>query len=557
MATQRRWVEAGPDGAVAAGTEVSTARWIWAAAALVSTVPLLRMANWIRSGTHVQYADYWPILAQTYNHDGSIDLAGLTTFHAQHLLTLTQLTYVANITLFGGSNISLGFWVLTLVVVQVGLLWSWLARMRDLPVALRAVLGVLVATLLLSPNGAWNFLYAMSGAAWLTANLLSVLAIHLMVRGHVATSVVAAVAATLTYGTGLMAWPAIILVAVWVHRQVRVVAPVAGTALVVVGAYWLRRAATGHSRLGDPGVLQVLENTAIVIGGLFTNSVGWAVALGAAGLATLLVAWSVAAWRNRTDMALWMALSLYGVGAAGLIGYGRQSSFGGGSGHLLASRYSSLAALVWICVAVSVTAGAVSVARSWSRPEPSHLRLVARTLVVAIVVVAGVSVVLADTGPVSDASRSRHRMVELSLAQTVGVAAGRNWFPLVEQPDLSGVLPVLGHHPHDGREDFSCVRLGTTLEADPTPVGGQMGRDPDPAMLYGVRLTGWVEVPNELIECILVVDDEGAVVGLGMARERNDHSSHVVAYVAEDSDDLSTVVWTDSDLHSLSVSGQR
>lgn len=545
------------DAAPVVDGATTATRWIWVSAALLAAAPFLRMANWIRQGTHVQYADYWPIIAQTYNSDGSLDIGGLTSFHAQHLLTLTQVSYVANVSLFGGSNITLGFWVVSLVIVQIGLLWWWLSRLGVLPTVLQAALGVLAASLLLSPNGAWNFLFAMSGTAWLTANLLSILAIHLAVRGRVLMSVLAAVAATLTYGTGLMAWPAIIFVVVWTHRRVRVVAPVVGTALVVVGAYLQRRSATGHQGHGQPAPAQVLENSATVVGGMFTTSVGWATVLGGAALVVLALACSLAVWQKRTDLAFWLALSLYGVGAAGLIGYGRHDGLSGGRDHLLSSRYSSVAALVWICVAVLAATGAVALTRRVRSGGGSPLLTLAAPVMAALVlVVAVVAVAFANTEPVSRAVAAKPRMEELAIAQKVGVAAGRYWFPMVSQPDLSETLPAIGHHPHDGRVNRSCDLLGETLHAEAYPIEGEVSPDPDPSMVRGLRLTGWVEVAHEEVECVLVVDGDGAVVGLGVATERNTTSSRVAAYVDDAKDPLELTARVDGDWYRSPVKAE-
>ena len=189
----------------------NTAPWnyiYYAILTIVAAVSIYRMVDAVLSGSKLQYADYWRTIEHLLLPDGSIDMAGIFLFSNQHLIAIPQLLYWLNIKLFSGSNIALGLLVVAIVCSTAAVLYLMIRRSR-IGHTLQLALLTMVVALLFGMAGAWNFIYAMSGAAWLTANFFVVLAVYLRSRDLTVAAFLTAILATLSYGTGILVWPAI------------------------------------------------------------------------------------------------------------------------------------------------------------------------------------------------------------------------------------------------------------------------------------------------------------------------------------------------------------
>ncbi|MEZ5139623.1 MAG: hypothetical protein R2711_12910 [Acidimicrobiales bacterium] len=72
-----------------------------------------------------------------------------------------------------------------------------------------------------------NFLKAMSGVAWLPANLLCLVALLLLRRERPILAAVAGLGAPVSYGTGAAVWPALLVAALVARRPRRDLIPMA------------------------------------------------------------------------------------------------------------------------------------------------------------------------------------------------------------------------------------------------------------------------------------------------------------------------------------------
>ena len=134
-------------------------------------------------------------------------MAGFFEF-AGHPVMFAKVLYWLNLRIGDGSNITLGYVVVTLAVAQVLLLRHLLTR-SPLTFTERSLMLVLSAGLLFGMNGSWSFTKSMSGAAWFTANLFAVTAIVLRQKDRSWLAGGSAALAMISYGTGLSAWPAV------------------------------------------------------------------------------------------------------------------------------------------------------------------------------------------------------------------------------------------------------------------------------------------------------------------------------------------------------------
>ena len=148
---------------------------------LLLAPPMLWMVAIVLGGTRMQYNDYWQMIDGTLREDGWLDIGGLFEFQNEHPVVIAKILFWFNWLLTGGSNITLGLVVITIVAVE-GLI---LSRFVDEPERrTRVGLAVVAAAgvLLFSRQGIHNFFQAMSGAAWFTANLFALAAILARVR---------------------------------------------------------------------------------------------------------------------------------------------------------------------------------------------------------------------------------------------------------------------------------------------------------------------------------------------------------------------------------------
>ena len=134
-------------------------------------------------------------------------------------MVVAQFIYWLNLRLFSGSNITLGFVVLALVVGQLVVIALLLRQSAFRPVERMAIF-VAASALLFDLTGTWNFSKAMSGTAWFSANLFAITAVYLRSRDRRGLAFGVAVLAAVSYGTGIAAWLAVIATGVS-HRPVR------------------------------------------------------------------------------------------------------------------------------------------------------------------------------------------------------------------------------------------------------------------------------------------------------------------------------------------------
>lgn len=481
----------------------------------VALVPVARMTWWTLHGTRVQFADYWLVLDGLVDQSGRLRPGDLLEAYNGHVMAGPKVLYFLNIEAFGGSNVSLGLLVVTIGLAQVGLLWSIVPRGADVRPAATASMVVAIAAFGFAPHGAWSFLRAMSGAAWLTANLLAIAAIVVRARGRSVAATVLAVLAALCYGTGLVAFPAVIVVGLAVHRRLTwdLLHPaLAGLAF----GLWYRLADAGSTSGGvanplagvgkasgsltDP--LEILRNATQIIGGPLSptsaSRAGW-IGLAAAVLAGVVVVRSI-----RTDSpraAPWLGVLALGWGSALLIGYSRAGFAALFPNHLAHSRYSSIAALAWLATL------ALAVQFLGDRP-----------LLPAVVCTLAVGIALSGTGVVRATQDTYLSQQELANAQLIGVAdGGTPWIGLgLPMPPLDERLRPMGHYPFDRAYDGDCGLLGTQIPTSrPVVLGGVTSVERSPSIPDAVAIHGWAYRQDRKVDCVLVTGADRVVVGVG------------------------------------------
>jgi hypothetical protein len=466
---------------------------------LLAIVPALVMVDVVRNSSDLQALDYWTVFPQVVSPTGSLEVSNLLHFHEGHVLGIPGVLYWANWKLFDGVNRTLGVYVIGVVVAQVLLLRAMLPKASRLGQWAYSGLVVAFSVLVFTPQGAHHFGRAMSGTAWLTANLLSLCAIFLAHRRRPLAAIPFAVAATVCYGTGLMAWPAILVVTAlrsrWAWRQWVLL----GSAVAVVGTYaaLYERPQSQASTSMQPN--EVLHRTAQVLGTVVSADPDIAVLAGVVGV-VLAAALTVTAVRTRTDgIAPWVGLAVYAGGGALLIGGARGGINGDTVG--VSSRYASSSALLWAAVIVLIVV--VVGTRAW---------VAVGGLVLAGVCYVGGQQALADV---------REFAVDqdgMAVAIRMDVARGSIYFPFAGEPWL---LDELDHYPFSPGFDIDCGLLDTSVDdlrvVPMTPeMKGSLDVNPPSNGRFlppTVELSGWVVTPGADPRCIVFADESGTVVG--------------------------------------------
>ena len=476
---------------------------------LLAVLPALVMVDVVRTSSDLQAADYWTVFGRVVAPDGELQVRNLLDPHVGHIVAVPGLVYWANWKLFDGLNPTLGVYVLAVAAAQVLVLRAVLPRASRLGRWWAAGLVVGFAVFVFTPQGAHHFGRAMSGTAWLTANLLGLGAIWLAHRGRPLGAVPLAALATVTYGTGLMAWPAVLIVAflrpgrAW-QRWVVVAASV-----VALGAFAAAydRPHSQESAATQPN--DVLHRTAQVLGTIVSADPEVAVLVGVVGLLGAVVLAGVAVQRGDADAVPWVGVAAYATGGALLIGGARGGLADDTVG--VSSRYASSGALLWC--AVAVLAVLVLGERAW---------VAFGGLVVATTCYVGGQQALAD------AHEFAVDQDALAVAIRMDAASGNVYFPSGTPPEM---LEALGHYPYAPSFDTDCGLLGSSVDDRRVrpPARGMSGAlDPVPTTRgrYGpptVELSGYVVSPEADVRCVVFADGSGTVVGAaGYGLERSD-----------------------------------
>jgi hypothetical protein len=487
---------------------------------LLALYPVFAMLVEVARAGRLQYIDYWYLLTRFLNPDGTI--AGIGPGNLQsndHILGVPALVYWINIKLFAGDNRTLGVFVVGTAVVTVLVLRA--ALPKTLPPLLRAGIVVTASALLFSPHGLWNFTRAMSGTAWLTANMIVVIALLLGTKGKWWPAWATGLVGAVTYGSAFAVWPVLALIAFlrrdpWWQRILPIVVG------VLIYGWWMLSQPPNPlpgSPTDDLGSL--LYNLLIVVGHLWTaETSGVAVFAGGvilAGYAALASSHTA----REPQFRFWWAVAVFGFLGSGMIAASRVD-YGIESG--MESRYTSFSVLM--SVPLFVLAAAVL-----------HRRFANRE--VAITTTLLVAGLLGFTLGAPSAVTER-KLVQEHFLEAVAIRGGfsDSFRRLPDAEDLLPRLQALGHYPFTDDFTLGCggPELGTKLDVSRmVPLEVAAGnRKPDHATgevervvprrpaptFHGLPvpvLYGWAADPNDPVRCVVVVDGTGVITGGGVS----------------------------------------
>ncbi|MBB4906794.1 hypothetical protein [Actinophytocola algeriensis] len=528
----------------------ATTRWLARLIEFLALVPAAAMTIEVARAPELHFVDYWYALVRFVSLDGSLNFGGLWKASNEHLIAVPSMLYYGDATIFGGDQRILGYLDILIALATVVLIRF--AIPRSLPVVVRASIVLASSALIFSLHGLHNFTHAMSGAAWLTANLISVGALLFAVKGKWWPAWGMALLGSITYGTAFAVWPSLALVAILRKEPVwRRVLPLALGAVIVVGWMSVNHNAAGSGTESDIGT--AIYGLFAVIGKVWTaNNTGMAVFAGAvivAGYATMATVKAAKA----PELRFWWGLGCHGFFGSAMIAVSRIDF---GLDYSQHSRYTSVSVLVSLPLLVIIG----TVVHSFAA---RHWRKIAVAFAVAGVTGFALGVPTADTVRAENAD---HEIK--SVALRAGYLNAFGWALPPEGHQLVPRLEALGHYPFNDDFTLGCggPELGDTIDMSGVeeigfPTGGRTPASPAGVVDLveekpGSRLVwGWATGVKDPVRCTVLVDSSDKVVGGGVSdRVRSDIAQQYLGINADtgfgmvgpDEDDLRVVVILES-----------
>ncbi|HEY5971350.1 MAG TPA: hypothetical protein VIT22_05150 [Pseudoxanthomonas sp.] len=488
--------------------------------------------------------DYWYMLPTWLGESGlQLSYGGLYERSNDHIVAIPKLFYALNYLLTSGDNRGL----LTLVLLfslSIGMVLTWALSIGNISPIHSVLLGVAASVAVFPPFAAHNFLFPMSGVAWISANFFVIAAafamFHAMRNGSVrllAFALFFGALASQSYSTGALAILALSAQALVSpekrYRLWGVLLLLAG--LAVAGYIGFAHSDPDRSRFHVFRALPVIKFTVGFIGGGLTRDLALARILGALGLIHLLIMLLLTfTSKRRLVQAFWIGLACYAIGS-GLIG---------GAGRLimspdvaLSSRYATLPSLFWLSLL------GLTLACLFGRDarDQGHGRvrwpMVGVHAIVAIATLATFLVLWqgADKSSIQAFAGVKATKNKASLAVYLDATDVSATWPLttlspVSVPDVRNILAGAGHVPFD--DTFSaCPRVGAqlTVASSSGAVTGhfdvlQKGKDGASA-----KAAGWATGREDRLpilsptspgerpfDCVVLADEAGKVRGLAL-----------------------------------------
>ena len=477
-----------------------------AAGFLSAALVPLYLLRLILQGTPMQFNDYYVMTGQLFTPDGAFTPLGLLVHQNEHLVTLPKLVYIVNIWAFGGSNITLSLFVWLVSVVTAVAVFIGFREVFRVSKSTQVVLAWALAVLIFPLQALHNYLFGMSGTAWIMANLFAVCAILAASRRRPLMAGLFGACGTFTYGTGLAIWPALVLILILQRRF-----NAQDAWMLAIGAVSVAiERSTAFTLYYHPATttdpLSIIRSVTITAGSLFSQSTDVALILGAVilALAGYLVHRSTSCWQAKQPVDALAGILAFGVLVFVMFALSRT---GFGDDTLLSSRYMAVVALfVLSLVLLSLETFGESPAWRWTA-----FTLLAVTLTVAV--------------PTITAFQSLVRQQDIgAIAARSGVGEG---IVAGYTSTSTPTLEALNHYPfNESGDKLACGLLGEKISEQQIavmgPVQGWVDSIEPSSNRDAVTLTGWAYSP-EPINCILVLDSVKRVVGAAVGGgERED-----------------------------------
>lgn len=474
-------------------------------------------------------SDYWGNIAGLITEGGvKFDLPALFHHNNEHIVLIPKLIYAANYLATSGSNTGLIIYSLLAGAACTGLL-LFLARGLLIDSPWRLLLCALLFPLVMfSAKLTHSYFLGMSGAIWLTADLLVIGSAAALARaistesaGWLVLALALALLGILTYSTAVYALLVLLLFCVAKLWRPSLPGPSAwpllvGTAIVIVvmlGLGIAYRNLPQHKPDFEFNPLRLAEFVLIYLGNALTTGPSRLVV----GL-VILIAGAVSIRRLFTEGRIketlfWVVLFLFAPFNALTTGIGRA---GYGVKIAATSRYQSVAAITLIATLTLVLA---------ALPKHAHSRRAAiwRNLAFAALFLCA-ALLAFDRSYVTNYTARNQRKAIAEIALRQGIEGNHHLKAATPAPvQLDRILPVLRaarHAPFHWRSRCEDM-LGEHIAEPSAPAMGQLESVSVYKMAHGagraLKVSGWATRDGAGPECIAIVDGTRMVIGSGAA----------------------------------------
>lgn len=456
----------------------------------------------IFSAPQMQFGDYFGMLESLFSDSGTFNPLGLFQHANEHLVFLPKIIYVINIYFFSGSNVSLGVFVWFISILTAAVLFINLKPFfHSFDPRKKIIFAWSFAIFLFPLAAAHNYLFAMSGTAWILANFLVVCAIIGASNREYIFAGLLGVLATFSYGTGLAVWPALLSVVLFqrfINRRI-ILMFLMGAVSVVIERITSSTVAD-HPPI-EKNLFNLFRSIFLTSGGLFTRNVNTAIFIGLISIifSFYLIQKLFLERKNTPEVSIVGGLICYGVTVFTLFALSRT---GFSDDMFLSSRYMAVVSLFFLGLTLlSLILFQLSIRFS--------------VVVIALLVMALTNSSITITR-VQDSARYNQELG--AVAAVLGVANNGVVFGYRER--TSDILRLFHHYPFNGSGDkLGCGLLKTKVSLQViTEVAGVRGfidsisTTPNPS---AVQVSGWIDSEDE-IECILLLNSNNVVVGAGI-----------------------------------------
>jgi hypothetical protein len=468
--------------------------------------------------------DYWSAMS-TMIVDGkfSANMSNLMVRSNEHIIAIPKLVYLLNAYLTAGSNTGLAIFVWIIATAQLLIIFSFIDHGTARNFLVSLVTGFVVSSFVYTSAAAHNWIYGMSGAAWVTSNFFSICAISSLKLSTSKHSLSYAIISgtfacmgALSYSSSLAVFPALVILCFMLNAKISIKVFFISLSGIVFALYLISMPAPPNHPPAETSFESIFFYSVAFLGGIFNTSLTKATFWGGVGMTLFAAALCIEFMtpNRKTSNAVWICIAIYVLANASMAGISRS-----GFGFTASSRYATLPALFWLSLFMLYTnATLLSLDRR------------TRSFYVLPLIISGLLVLkMSDLGlDTSKRLLEREKKKSLAAISIVTTAYDLDLIKSSVTPAFVHQLkPYLGAYKNFGHLPFStpftnCPDVeeviepatNSNIENAPNWSGhfdGMKFKSESSVYIYG-----WAYSQHHTVECVVVVNHENSVKGFAL-----------------------------------------
>jgi hypothetical protein len=320
--------------------------------------PLIILNEILNYSTIMPRHDYWHMLRLFLNQDGSFNFAGLFTPQNEHVQAIARIIYYINIKLFDGNGITLSIYSVLATFVQIFVIYKILKKYFDFQI--RYIL-VVSSIFLFNINSIHLFMSGMSGAQWITSNLIMTLSCFYVLKAltsgkyyrYIILYLLLSLLGLITYSTILFLLPSVVMVTLFYERKINLKFLIAITIMAICSLVYfllLYQVPSHHQPVDFFKIIHIITDLPAFLGAPFLPFKTPAFIIGVIGLLIYCFILYDLVFRNRGEkerafLSFLLLLSTFGIASCLGFGVSRSNLYGD---YYFTSRYIIYPAHAWL-----------------------------------------------------------------------------------------------------------------------------------------------------------------------------------------------------------------